>query len=61
MNISDRGTYLGGKQLNHVYSGEPGAKVSGEQLQNTNSVNNSSANNAIAKVDVGQMFRGHNK
>ena len=58
MNISDRGTYLGGKQLNHVYSGEPGAKVSGEQLQNTNSVNNSSANNAIAKVDVGQMFRG---
>lgn len=58
MNISDRGTYLGGKQLNNVYSGEPGAKVSGEQLQNTNSVNNASANNAIARVDVGQMFRG---
>lgn len=60
MNISDRGTYLGGKQLNHVYSGESGVKVSGEQLQNTNSVSNASAsaNNAIAKVDVGQMFRG---
>lgn len=58
MNISDRGTYLGGKQLNNVYSGEPGAKVSGEQLQNTNSVSNASANNAIARVDVGQMFRG---
>lgn len=58
MNISDRGTYLGGKQLNNVYSGESGAKVSGEQLQNTNSVNNASANNAIARVDVGQMFRG---
>lgn len=52
MNISDRGTYLGGKQLNHVYSGE--------QVQNTNSVSNApvSANSAIAKVDVGQMFRG---
>lgn len=60
MNISDRGTYLGGKQLNNVYSGESGVKVSGEQLQNTNSVSNASAsaNNAIAKVDVGQMFRG---
>ncbi len=60
MNISDRGTYVGGKQLNHVYSGEQGAKVSQDQAQNTSSVSNSpvSANSAIAKVDVGQMFRG---
>lgn len=60
MNISDRGTYVGGKQLNHVYSGEQGAKISAEQTRNTNSVSNApvSANSAIAKVDVGQMFRG---
>jgi len=60
MNISDRGTCVGGKQLNHVYSGEQGAKISAEQTRNTNSVSNApvSANSAIAKVDVGQMFRG---
>ena len=60
MNISDRGIYLGGKQLNNVYSGEQGAKVSTEQAQNANPVSQApvSANNAIAKVDVGQMFRG---
>lgn len=60
MNISDRGIYLGGKQLNNVYSGEQGAKVSQEQAQNANPVSQApvSANGAIAKVDVGQMFRG---
>lgn len=60
MNISDRGIYLGGKQLNNVYSGEQGAKVSQEQVQNANPVSQApvSANSAIAKVDVGQMFRG---
>ncbi|MCM1082629.1 MAG: flagellar hook-length control protein FliK [Clostridium sp.] len=60
MNISDRGTYLGGKQFNNVYSGEQGVKVSTEQSQNTNQVGQApvSANSAIAKVDVGQMFRG---
>lgn len=60
MNISDRGIYLGGKQLNNVYSGEQGAKVSQEQVQNANPVSQApvSANSAIATVDVGQMFRG---
>ncbi|MCM1287076.1 MAG: flagellar hook-length control protein FliK [Clostridium sp.] len=60
MNISDRGTYLGGKQFNNVYSGEQGVKVSTEQSQNTSQVGQApvSANSAIAKVDVGQMFRG---
>ncbi|MCM1170707.1 MAG: flagellar hook-length control protein FliK [Clostridium sp.] len=60
MNISDRGTYLGGKQFNNVYSGEQGVKVSTEQSQNTNQVGQApvSANSVIAKVDVGQMFRG---
>lgn len=60
MNISDRGIYLGGKQLNNVYLGEQGAKVSQEQVQNANPVSQApvSANSAIATVDVGQMFRG---
>lgn len=60
MNISDRGIHLGGKQLNNVYSGEPGAKVSQEHPQNANPVSQASvsANSAIARIDVGQMFRG---
>ncbi len=61
MNISDRGIpYGGNNQLNNIYSGEKNIKADSEHAAVSKPVANApaSANNMLAGVDVGRMFRG---
>lgn len=60
MNISDRGIPYGGNQLNNIYSGEKNIKADSEHAVVSKPAANApvSANNMLAEVDVGRMFRG---